>query len=295
MEGQDLESVGDEKTRETDIVEDTEDPNPDDLCVAGALVGLARVLIDSSDDGPADERANHAEDGNQEKGTTAELVDGQGSCDGDAKIEDGLAGRDTELRVLVGDTGTDVDGVHVVGQNGVTGVLRDDTERDDDGEPPAVTLGAEEVGIAGGLVRVLLDADGLLDLLELELDGGVVGITASVPLGKHVEGLLMAVLVDQVTRGLGDEPDESDLDQRRDDLDEGDGPPRPVALDVGSAPSDAGHEQGTQVPQAVVDGRDRTTVLRVANLREQQRRGHLSERVAETQDEPTTKVHCRGG
>lgn len=293
MEGQDLESVGDEQAGEANVVEDTEDPDEDELRVAGAVVGCVRVVIDSTGDGPADERANHAEDRDQEERTTAELVDLHGGNDGDSQIEDGLASGDAELLVLLGDTGALVDGVHVVGEQSITRVLGDDTEGDDDGQPPAVTLGAEEVHVGGGPVGLLLDADGLLDLLELELDGSIVGVATSVPGGKDVEGLLVPVLVDEETGGLGDEPDEGELDEGGDDLDEGDGTPRPVVVDVGSSPSNAGHEQGTQVPQAVVDGRDGTTVLRVADLSEEKGRGHLGERVAETQDETTTQVHYR--
>jgi hypothetical protein len=225
MEGENFESVGDEETRETNVVEDAEDPDEDELGVSGPGVGLVRVLVDGTGDGPAHESEDHAEDGGQEERATAELVDAQGSGNGDGEIENGLAGGDAELGVLVGDAGALVDGVHVVGEQSVTRVLRDDTERDDDGQPPAVALGAEEVEVAGGLVGILLDADGLPDLAVLELDCGVVLVAATVPLGEHGQGLLVPVLVDQVTGGFGNPPDEGKLDDRGDDLDEGDGSP----------------------------------------------------------------------
>lgn len=50
---------------------------------------------------------------------------------------------------------------------------------------------------------------------------------------------------------------------------------------------------GTQVPQAVVDGRDDGTVLRMADLGEENRARELGQRVSETDEESTTKVHCQ--
>lgn len=292
MEGQDLESVGNEETRETNVVEDTEDPDEDKLGISRAGVGSVGVLVDGTSDGPADESTDHTEDGGQEEGTTTELVDGESGSDGDDQIEDGLAGGDTKLLVLVGDTGTLVDGVHVVGEKSVTGVLGNDTEGDNDGQPPAVALGAEEVEVAGSTVGILLQADGGLDLSELKLDSGVVRVATAVPLREHGKSLLVTVLVDEITRRLGNPPDESELNDGRHNLDEGDGPPRPVVVNTGSTPANAGHNQGTQVPQAIVDGGDRTTVLRMADFGEQQRRSHLSQRVTETENETTTEVHC---
>ena len=49
--------------------------------------------------------------------------------------------------------------------------------------------------------------------------------------------------------------------------------------------------QRTQVPETVVDGGERTTVLRVADLSEKHGGGHLGQRVAETKDESTAHVH----
>lgn len=112
------------------------------------------------------------------------------------------------------------------------------------------------------------------------------------PLGENRQSILVPVLVHEVTWGLGDPPNEGQLDDRGHNLDEGDGPPRPVAVDAGSSPTNAGNDQGTQVPQAVVDGSHGTTVLRVADLSEEKGGSHLSEGVAETEDEATSQVHC---
>lgn len=255
MEGQDLEGVGDEKTRETDGVEDTKDPDKGDLGVSGAGVGAhdtlgvavrhldldLRVLVDGTGDGPAGEGQDHAAGRDEEEGPTAELVDGEGGADGGRQIEDGAAGGEGKLAVLLGDTGAVVDHVHVVREEGVTGVLRDDTEGDDDGQSPAVALGAEEVEVGGLGAAVTVRLDGLGDLAVLELDSGVVGVAATVVLGEHGKGLLRPVLVDEVSGRLGNPPDTDELQHRGHGLDEGDGSPRPVAIDGGSAPANDGH------------------------------------------------------
>lgn len=105
MEGKNLESVADEQTRETNGVEDTENPNEGELGIAGAVVGGHEtvgevvigldldlgVLVDGTTDGPAGEGQNHTARGEEEQGATANLVDKKSSGDGDGEIENGLA------------------------------------------------------------------------------------------------------------------------------------------------------------------------------------------------------------
>lgn len=146
-----------------------------------------------------------------------------------------------EFLVLVRDAGSDVDGVHVVREEGIAAVLRNDAERDQDGEAPAIAAGADEVKVAGRMGQLLLDAHRLLDLAELELHGGVVTVAAAVVLGEDVQRLLVPVLHHQVPRRLRDPPDEHDLDYGRQDLQECDRPPRPVVRELRRAPADPGY------------------------------------------------------
>lgn len=60
--------------------------------------------------------------------------------------------------------------------------------------------------------------------------------------------------------------DEGELDGRRNNLNEGDSSPGPVIRDSRGPPSDAGHQQSAQVPQTIVDGSHRATVLRMADF-----------------------------
>jgi hypothetical protein len=103
----------------------------------------------------------------------------------------------------VGDTSVCVDQVRIIRDDGVTTVLGDDT--DDNGKPPAVTLGPEEVQVAGCLINLLLYPKSFSDFTILELDGQVVLVTVSVPFGQGLEGLFVAVLRYKPSRRLGDD------------------------------------------------------------------------------------------
>lgn len=111
----------------------------------------------------------------------------RGQC---AKVRDPY----TELLVLVMDTGTFVNDVDVVGENGVTRVLGNDTEGDDDGQTPAVPLCLEEIAIFDSAVSQLVKTHRLLDLLKLVLHGSIVLVASGVVGGEHFKRLVRAIL-----------------------------------------------------------------------------------------------------
>lgn len=100
----------------------------------------------------------------------------------------------TELLVLIGDTRTVVDEIHIVGNDGVTGVLGDETDGDDDSQPPSVTLRLHEVKVARLLTGRLLHIKSLTDFAEFELDGSVLIVAIRMVLGENGEGFVIAVL-----------------------------------------------------------------------------------------------------
>jgi hypothetical protein len=204
LEGKDLESVADKESRETNVVENTKNPDEDELGVAGYLVGLVGVLVRGSSDRPAGERRDHPEDGDKEQRATTKVIDLTGGGNGNNDIENGLASGKSQLLVLRVDTGVFVDSVNVVGENGVTRILGNDTKRDNDTETPQIALGAEEVQIGARPTERLLDSDGFLDFTVLELDGGVVRVAASMPFGQNGQRLFISVLVNEVTGRLRD-------------------------------------------------------------------------------------------
>ena len=102
------------------------------------------------------------------------------------------------------DAGAFVNNVDVVGENGVAGVLGNDTEGDDDGQTPAVPLCLEEIRVLDGAVSQLVEAHSLFDLLELVLHGCVVLVASSVVGGEHLKSLVGAILGYQESRRFGD-------------------------------------------------------------------------------------------
>lgn len=142
-------------------------------------------------------------DSNQEEWSTAEFVDCKSCSDGDDQIQNCLSSTQSKLLILVGDASALVDGVHVVGEQGIARVLRDYAQRDDDSQPPAVTLGTEKIHVAGGSGGLFLNADCLLNLLELVLNRSVLSITAGVQIGENLESFVGTVFVDQESRRLG--------------------------------------------------------------------------------------------
>lgn len=214
VEWENLKGVCNQKTGEANVVKDTEDPHKGNLSIARAPVGVdhaalglslswrsrnPRVLINGTDDCPKDEGADHARDGSQEEWSTADFVDEESRTDSERQIQDSLACRElhtsqvsyqiglerdrvttyTELLVLVLDSGALVDDVHVVGEQGIARVLRNDTQRDDNGQPPPVAPRLEEIQIARDILGIPIGLNGLLDLAILKLDRRIIHIASS--------------------------------------------------------------------------------------------------------------------
>ena len=60
MERQDLESIGDQETGKANVVEDSKEPDEDELGVTGTRVQQIGVLVHGAGDGPEDEAYDHA-------------------------------------------------------------------------------------------------------------------------------------------------------------------------------------------------------------------------------------------
>ena len=74
--------------------------------------------------------------------------------------------------------------------------------------------------------------DSSLDLLELIEDQGVALIAVSVIISERLKRLGLLALADKPTRGLGNEPDQEELQKGWDGLEEGRDTPRPTAVDT---------------------------------------------------------------
>jgi hypothetical protein len=196
VERQNLESVGDEKTRETDGVEDTENPDKDNLADTIAFRAIMSLIF-AGQGSPDGEGNNHANDSGQEEWATSNFVDEERSGNGHDQAEGSVAEGETKLLSLGCDSAGLVDQVGVVGNDGVTRILRDDTNGDDNSKPPAVTPGSEEIHVAAVVTSLLLEAKGFADLAEFELYRKVLVVAIGVPLGQGLECFLVAVFGDQ--------------------------------------------------------------------------------------------------
>lgn len=142
-----------------------------------------------------------------------------------------------------------------------------------------------------GLLVLLLEGDGLLDLVVLNGDQLIVLVTRGVVLGQDRLGLCVFPLGDQPSWRLRNEPDEEDLEQRRDRLQETGDAPSPITRNVVRPEGYPGADEGAEVPERVVDGRVDSAVLRVHELCDQERGGAVGDGDAETEEEAADDEH----
>jgi hypothetical protein len=77
----------------------------------------------------------------------------------------------------------------------------------------------------------------------------VVDIAVGVVLGENLQGLVVLVLGHQETRRLRNKPDENDLDDRGESLNQSGDAPGPVVADVVGAKGEPGNRcKGSQLP-----------------------------------------------
>jgi hypothetical protein len=110
-------------------------------------------------------------------------------------------------------------------------------------------------------------------------------------LGQDGLGLGVLPLGDQPPWGLRDEPNEENLEKRRDRLQKAGHAPSPVTRDVVCPEGYPGADEGAEIPESIVDGRVDGTVLRVHKLCDQEGSGAVSDGDAETEQEATHDEH----
>lgn len=288
IERTDLDHVADQQARPGKVVEQVEDKNEGDD--RPARRGRPRGLGLLAGHGPPGHGEAHAERGGQEQGAAAEPVDREGHARRDGHVEDGDAPVDDELRVRVRDADLVQDQEYVVADDARARRLREYPGGDDDEESVSVAPGGPHLrdAVAG---KLLFQLHGLEDFLVLALDellarGGAV---------EALEDLLRRLVppLDDVVPGtLGHQPNQEQLDDRREGLQDAGGLPRPVALHLQRAVRRPTGDDGPEVPQRVVDGRQPGPVLRVRELGDEHGRTALRVDYAEADDEPGRDEHA---
>lgn len=264
FEGQDLDGVGNKQTRPGKSVSHREDPDHgNDTTTSGLAVVL---LLLGRAYSPDDEAHAHGCGGGDEKRSATHAVTEKCARDGDYEGKDGKTTIDTKLSVTVGYANRVVDIGGIVRGKTVARPLGEETQRREEHKPVPVALGLEEVEVGRGLLVLELESEGLLDLGILELHSRVVDVAVGVVLPEHLKGFLIPLLRDQPTWGLWDEPNEGKLNDGRSSLSKGWNSPAPVAVNSLGTESQPGANNGTNVPQAVVNGGNTSAVLRMADL-----------------------------
>ena len=98
---------------------------------------------------------------------------------------------------LFSDTHAVVDQIGVVAEQGIATVLGNDSQGNQKRQTVTVTLSLHEVQVAAVLLKPHLQADSLLNLTVLKLNGGVVLIPISVVIGECVQCFLVPLLGDE--------------------------------------------------------------------------------------------------
>lgn len=198
---QDFNRITNQKTRPAGRIEDTVEPDEENH---GIVSSRSLVLLEkAAGESPEDESKEHAPSGEEEGETTVETFDKQSATNGDNHIENGLSGGDDQALVLTRQASVDVETGRVVRDDTITRPLREEAEGEENNKAISVTLGLEEVGVFGAVVGKLLGLDSVTDLTVLKLDSGMVDIAVGVVLGKNVKSLILTVLSDKESRGLG--------------------------------------------------------------------------------------------
>ena len=242
-------------------------------------------------DGPNDEGSQHAGGGSQEKLSASDLVDEEAHGQGDDEVDDLEDTVDELLGDRVFDSNLGEDDVDVVGHKTVSRPLREEPGSDQDDQPVAVTLGPPELGPRIAF-ELLLHLQGVADFLHLKLNNFIVNIAIGVAVGENLQSLLVSAFGDVESRRFRHEPDEAELENRRERLHEGRGSPRPVSGNVVGAEREPGGNDGAEVPGGVVDGSENGSVLGVHELSDQERRRPVGDRNTESEEEASGHEHA---
>lgn len=194
--------------------------------------------------------------------------------DGDKQVPDLETTVDDILSVGVRVANSVQSLVEVVRHDTVTGPLGEETRCNTDEHAVAVTLCLPENRPALSL-ELLLELESGVDLLDFELDQLVLLISIRVGPCEDVKSLFGFTLGDEETGRFVDEPDEDELEDRRQGLYERRDSPRPVTLDLKSTKGEPRCDNGTKVPKRVVDGGKGSAVLGMTQFGDEKRRASL--------------------
>ena len=113
----------------------------------------------------------------------------------------------SKLLVLLLNASTDIEHIHVGGEQCITRVLRNYAQ------PPSVALGSEEFGIASRFAYTAVSLNCRPDFPIPKLDSGVVLIASCVVLRRNPKSLVRLVLVDKKPGRVRNVSDPNELNE----------------------------------------------------------------------------------
>lgn len=193
-------------------------PGHSDKAPACTTAGLFTARRELGEKDSSNDESERVEKVTADQGLSAtSLVDNKHADELSDKSETGRDGLVLE-RVVARDTNLLVDSNRVVLNSADTSHLDGGLDGTSETKTSEAGLVGEELLVALGS-SVMLDRDALLDLVKLGTDPSIVGVAVGVKTGKSLETLLDASVVDQPSRRLGEEEDESAEEDGGDTLD----------------------------------------------------------------------------
>ena len=238
-----------------------------------------------------DEAHQHTSSGEDEERATSDFVHEEAHQYSNDQVDDLQNTVDDLLCDRVRDSNLLEHNREIVRYDTVSRPLGKETGRKQDEKPVAVALCPPELAPAVAL-EFLLHLEGVTDLLHFKEDDLVVQIAIRMAVCQDLVRLLVSALGDVVTRRLWDEPDEADLEERRESLHERGCPPSPGTSDLERPESQPGCDNRAYVPGGVVDGSKDGTVLGVSELGDEKRGCSVGDGHAETNEEAGSDEHA---
>ena len=185
--GENLESVGHNQGREGDVVRgiEQEDEGNDGVSSRSALGDSVTGGADSLEG----EEEQHANARGDKKDPSPNTFDERGGSDSPCKIPNLEDTVDEELGSCIGDTNGLEYFVEVVGDETISGPLREPSDSDDNRQAFAVTGGLDQGHPTNGGTNSPVEIDGGPDFFVLVLNERILLIAISVIVGQGVESL----------------------------------------------------------------------------------------------------------
>lgn len=238
------------------------------------------------------EEEQHPSARTEEEDPSSDAFDERGGGDSPCQVPNLEDAVDEELGSRTGNTDGFEHFVEVVGDEAVSGPLREPSESDDDRQTLTVTGGLDQGHPTNGSSDSLIEIDGGLDFFELVLDERILFITVGMIVSQDVESLGIPPLANEPTRRFGAEPEETELEDGGHTLEGGWSPPSPRGVELESTEGAPGGDNSTGVPERVVEGGQRSAVGGVGQFGDQHGGASLGECETEANEETSANEHA---